>query len=435
MIFKECNRILSRLDKLKLKGIENYSVKGLTFRLIYMYKCGYLKAQPVLKHIGMMFLRCMTDRNHIEGNGNILCYCSRPMTAIRSDHLTNFFRVTDLLDSKVLMYGTKLEKITFKRIKTLALPFIWNYQLKKCISDRGLRWWIVRDIYSGYHDLLEFQAYESKKKLDAKGILLLEETIASSQFLETYFRRRNLLCTGMMHGMSAADRQSGYYMANWHSDYLLAYSRYGAEMIKEAGGYKGNLVIAGMYQFIGLNLTQREINSIHAIGVFLDGSIGDEVRRMNLRMINLVIEACEGARIKIYVKLHPSNSMDDYRYYKENVKDYKNIRFFLKKPSSIEIERRIDMFVCRDTTCLFEAIYQEIPSFVYCDPPGLFSNIDEDIYFASAADLKRHMGKYLDGSQRSITKKIKLYLCGNEDPASAYEDFFFSIGWKKLSLQ
>lgn len=427
MTFQELYPLRESLSQICLKKIEDYDVGKLGFRLLHIY---YIKKsekrETIWKHIAMILARCFTIRNKIEEHkeGKVICYCSRPMVTGRPDHLQNFLRVINLLENKTVMVGTAIEGITLKNIKTLLLPFVWDMQLRKVVQDKYLRVILVRNIYSAYIDFLEYRNYEKKKSSKPVGLLLLEETIPSAMLLAEYFQKQGRKTAVLQHGLYAASEQMKYYLSNWGCDYMLAYSKYSVDLLEEVGNYPGEIHILGMYQYIGQTLEERNIEKAERIGIFLDGFAIEK----NLEMINIVVEACKNTKRKIYIKLHPSSDEKEMEIYKQKIDMSNIVGIYSKKPVSIELEKNIDVMVCRNTTCFVEAVFQKIPAFIY-NKESIYKGIKANIYFNSKEELSILFSKVEDGSIKERLEFLKIYLCGPTEPEVTYSQFFYELGW------
>lgn len=429
MELHEVYKLRNKLDTVSLSRLESIKTGQLCFWPIYLYNIlDFQKGQNVFTHMLMMVARCLTRRNKIsiKGSGDILCFCSRPMVIERNDHLQNFLKVTNLIKNTTIVIGANIEGFLLRHVFTLILPFVWNHQLKRVLKDSDFRWMLIRNIYSAYMDLLEFIDYQKKSGIELKGVLLLEETVPSSQLLLQYLQPKIETSVVLSHGLYAASEKIEYYMTNWCCDYMIVYSQYAIDLLNKIGQYPGEMRALGMYQYIGQEMREGSVNRTEKIGVFLDYPQFKE----NLEMIKIVTDLCKNTNKKIYIKLHPSCSMRELAYYKENI-DMSNVEgIYHQVPTSLDLEKMIDIFIGRNTTCFIESIYQKIPAFIYNKYPCVYEDISKDICFDSEDKLKDLFSRVENGGYNQILDMMKEYVCGKSDPRIAYTEFFAGLGWE-----
>lgn len=417
----------AKLDKIQLDGLEEYPLARTLSRLLYdVFVFQQNPKHPMIVQIMAIVARGITNRVEFKknGDGSIICYCARPMAINRADHLNNFNKVANLITNRTLMVGVALQGLTFRRLKYLVLPLKWYKKLKKVTEDRGLRMVMIRELFSAYSDFLEYEQYG--KSTQICGFLTLEEQNTSSQLLIQKLKKEGIPTVVLMHGAYDADSYTEYYIKTWGCDYIISYSPASTSWLEKVGGYPGEVRELGMYHYIDSEFANKNYENADRIGIFFDGPNSNDV---NMEMVETVVSACLDTDKKIYIKIHPSCSSDYVESCKAHIKSPNVVEIFHKTPQSIEIENMVDIVICRNSTCLFEAIYQKIPTFRFNKGEMHYIDMDSGLFFSTSEELKKRIKQVENRELDVVLEQRKYHLCGSDNPKLRYKQFFKELNW------
>lgn len=375
--------------------------------------------------IRLILVRCFCKLYVMEksGTGSPVVFLSRNTTSMRKDHLNNTRKVCSLIENKTIIYGKRFAGFTLLNLNTLHYPLVWNAQLKRFVKEKKLRWQVIENTYFDYLDFLEYLRFEKKHLLNPDGLILLSETHSVSQFMGQYFKNRKKTTVALMHSLMSKGSLEKMEVYNSMCDYLLSYSPFATDKAeaKAYDRYKKGIYELGMIQFIKSGIRNRNIRKVHKMGIYLDS---------NLRMIQTALDAVKDMDIEVYVKCHPSSTAEQIKYWQRNIRSNSGITFYSTEVLSLKLEKTTDIMILRNTNCLMEGVYQQIPVFIYNLEPVDFKGLPENIYFSSAEELKEQIRCVQNGELKEPMQKLKEYMCGAQNPDVSYKEFFNSLGWK-----
>lgn len=430
----EFYEILDRINEIQLLGLSDFRIGQVNSQMLYMH---YMENRDTIQYkrdvVKRIIFRCFTKLYKVEimGKAQTVFFVARNNSAFRKDHLENVRKAANLLKNRALVYGTVNEGHTLKRVYTLVLPVIWAVQLHKKIKSWLLCWQMSSNTYFDYIDYLEFKEYEKNYYPNAEGVVLLSETHPASQFVGQYYKNKGNTTVALMHSLMSKGNVERMLVYNSICDYIISYSEYATKMaeLRLYDRYKKGIYELGMLQFINSKLEKRKITTVKRIGVFLDGMSGKSLHS-NLKMIQIAIDSFQDKDVEIFVKCHPSATCEEIDFWKSNIVSERAVNFYTTEVLSLELEKSTDVMILRNTNCFMEGIYQCIPTFIFNMEPVDFKNIPEDIFFSSSEELSGQIKKISTGEMERVLDRLRVYLCGNDNPEFYYKSFFGDLGWE-----
>lgn len=429
----ELYELIEKYNTIKLKNIEEFKIGQVNSLYLYNYFIDKRESEYSWYRIVRSFLlRCFSKLYKFEkyGNGSPIVFVARNNSGSRKDHLNNTRNVCTLLNNKTIVYGKRFIRLTIVNICTLFYPLSWNRTLKKIEKNTRFRWGLIANTYFDYLDFLEYLRFERKNHMDPSGLVLLSETHPVSQFMGQYFKNRKRTTVALMHSLMSKGDKEKMEVYNSMCDYLISYSPFATDKAdaKAYDRYIKGIYELGMIQFVRSNLKLREISKINTIGIYLDG-MGEKSIQSNTNMIQTTLDAFQNTEKRIYVKCHPSNTLEQIEYFKKNIRTEHDIPFYRTEVLSTDLEKTTDLMILRNTNCLLEGIYQQIPTFIFNMEPVDFKGLPVDIYFSSAEELQKLVEKTENNEMREPLKRLKEYMCGVDNPDHNYKKFFNDLGW------
>lgn len=430
-INSEYARLMDEMNCIRLKDIENIKIGSLLYFYFENLQFGVQNNWSVIKNFIWIIARTFTIRTEMEGDVSAekWFYCSRPLAAYRPDHLENMRKVSNVIESYFMVWETNRVRLSFFKVKYILCMMNWNHQLKKLLTDRNMRWTVLRTIYSARLDCLDMQHLAKGGR--PKVLTVMEETTPSSQFIINWAKQNGCKTVVLQHGFYQKTNKLSYYLQNGICDYMVLYSKAQEKIVQACGGYVGQVKCLGMHQFVDMTSPSLDsgVENKNTIGVFLNPSLAR--REENKRLLSLVNLACLNVGMDIIVKLHPSDSNNDEHFYQQFIDEKLLKKIICKEETSLQIMKQIDVMVCVESTSYLESVSQKIASFLYvdCEWKGerAFNELPYDVYFDNEEKLERLILSRNDTIRKKEIECLREYLCGSQDPREEYKHFFEAI--------
>ena len=85
------------------------------------------------------------------------------------------------------------------------------------------------------------------------------------------------------------------------------------------------------------------------------------------------------------------------------------------------------MILCRNTTCIAEGLFQNIPTYIFENGDVWFKELPENLYFRSSEDVIDIINQCIEGKVADIVKVAKVFVCGDSNPFKAHQEFFLLL--------
>lgn len=440
--------IVKKLNEASLKGLEEFPVGDVLRLGINLYeKEGKLKQHSTIDVILRCCYFCVFNHTHfyIRGNGETLFFFGRDQGSVRMDHLRRLKKASQLLKNVSFSYGRRNGKLHGKSVllmfRNLFYVFMWKKKLCQVIRDRNMVLWLLHRLSEGFNSYCETMHALDKQKIIIKNLVISIDCHVSAQMIIRHMTSVGVCSIEFMEGLPldfSKDNSFGRIAIPPLADCLVSYGEYASKnrlsTLKE-GVYPKGIYNIGPFEFIGK--TKKRIltgkNSI-CVGVFTDGIFGvDEkkksfLKQTNLEMIRMTLDACSGKNYSVYIKCHPGADVQEIEYYKSNIDTNLIEGIYARERDSEELIEKTSVVVLRETSCLIECLYLDVPVIIYGKKPLLRDDIPFDIYFNNGKEELHLIEEIVRGEFNERIAEMKEYMCGVGDVTQNYRDFFRKLG-------
>lgn len=277
-------------------------------------------------------------------------------------------------------------RIDFKGIKKRLKIFVDNLKVFKnlSLSKRIFlcqRLIVVKEVI----DLLdEYKIFDSRKKL-----LIFQEHDTVSNTVIQKAHISGLKVVSPQHSSPIYNNRDFFqvFFDAFSCDYKLLWNEFTKRQFTAAGINEEKLYVVGNTKKLKSekNFISEAVNN--KFGILLDWPKGENAVDYNIKLIELANKIAEKYACGFYVKLHPVDSVENYKGLINNT--YGEV---LDKTTSMEqFENMVDFSVAHNTSAIIDLIYDEKTVFVYRMEKS-FPVITDDIY--NFNDIEEFIDKY-----------------------------------------
>ncbi len=373
------------------------------------------------------FGRCFVNSHSyvLNGNGDILFYLSGILSN-RQDVRQIFNNLSNLTENRMVICEEQKYIFDVRGICFLFMPFLWNTKLKKIIKNRAIRWNAIRVLLNGLISNDEIERIVRKTKITPVSLITYEDFTPESHILTQKFNELEKKTTVIAHGAYSVSINVKEKFKYIHSQTMIVYSPYQEYVFRKTGTFKGKVISIGMPQFIGKTQRKNRINK-KTVGVFLTG--GEIFRDSDEKLIEIAVFFCTLNNCDLIVKMHPGEKEELRQHYLKLIDDRCKSKVIISAESASDVEDQIDLMLCgiKDntfTSCVSEGAFLGIP--VYLISFGENTDIEQPIKDIIAND-NNELQKLIEKNNDDVQKELRKYLCGEDDPAQKFKNYFDSL--------
>lgn len=362
-------KILKIIDKCRFLGFDGYSISKVLTIPTKEVVIGERKCPPFFKVVRQVLVDVFSDGYSYDFSSikdcHVVLFYSH-LHAQRADYVRFMETVASTTDNAMLFTGSVLKgrekKIHFDlcSLKTIPLCISWLLTLKRNKIERKYYSTYLIDLVQMYrwkNILLKNIGYIST----IKSMVSIFDAREYENIFTQFCNSQGIVTATLQHGHFGKRgylNSISYYLdiayAGFVSDYFLAWGQYSKENAIEAGVESGRIVKCGCPDFI--NPVPVECKGVD-VGVLFDGDIN--AKEDNLEMLRIALELLEKEDSKVKVKLHPSDSIDNYR----NRINAEKVELFVG--SIREFAEQVSFVICCNTSALIQLLAIGVDVFRY----------------------------------------------------------------------
>ena len=362
--------IEDRINQLKFKECENILVGDILHYALNETR----NFKNGLKDITYIFLKTALHQTYsidVRGAGKTIALFSSSYSE-RDDHFIAFKNVTSLIDNGILIETGK-ENISLTNLKYLYLLFFWNNTLKKEVKKFGKRMFCLRCLFQAFTDYYYVESQIIEKHIRPVNLLVYCDVMPVDCFFVQKFRNANHQTVTLQHGTFALSVNAWAYERS-KSDYFLVDSKASEVDARKVNCKAKTMIVGSPFQFNRKTIVISGQYKSDKIGIIMNSS--NDPYEDNISMICIVQEYCKRNKKKMYIKLHPSNNLEDY----EKIIDYTVVLKVYSSDISIEdFANLIDIAIISKSTVFKTMISFDKPAILFVRDGydyNVFSNTD-----------------------------------------------------------
>lgn len=358
------------------------------------------------------------------GNPDTLFLMSSIWYKNRKDLIASFNNVANLVNNKLLIELSDSNTfLGLQMVKHMRLPLQLDKALRKTITDYKCRWFYISLLYSIFINYKYFEAICRKHNFVINNLVTNCDIDDKNYYYVSVFNKHKKTTVALQHGVFS----SCYYAENLiesKSKYFFAHNQYCIDEGLKAGYKGGQMIITGMPSYV----TMRPVAPVaeykkEKIGFVFDGELFHE---NNHNAIGMLQNYAKRKGIKLYFKLHPSETINDY---KDDL-DFDVIeKCYTTEISLIDFAKEIDVAIISNSSALSEILSLKKPCFIIYNKSlvDIYSNAPS-FRFSTEEELEHLINSINCPAFVKDMEKMNSYFCWPNNTATNYIKAFNSLG-------
>ena len=370
----------------------------------------------------------------------------------RKDLSVNFNHAANLVKNKLVIEPSHRNNfLGFQMIKHLKLPLKLDKALREAIPEYKSRWFYISILYNIFISYKYYENICQKHSFNINKLVSNCDVDDRSYYYVSIFNKENKTTVTLQHGIFC-DRFLTMNFLESKSKYFLTHNQYTIDEGVSAGYSGGKMIVTGVLSHIPLSaetksaenpksdifsatgflpeaicqhsiVNKNPTNNIPKIGYIFDGVLFD---KNNLNNLEILQEYAKTKGIKLYLKLHPSKELKDYR----NRLDSDLIeKCYTNDISIIDFAKKVDVIIISNSSALSEILSLKKTCFI------IYGKGLVDVYhnapafrFSSVEELDKLIGSIGSPAFFKDFEKMLSYFCCSGSIAENYQKVFNSLG-------
>ena len=308
---------LQQVSEIRFSGLEQYASDRLLAVQTWNYYTDKFESHRFIRILWKCFSRGYIY-NFEEKKGRILFFYSH-VHSDRSDYLDFFSRVASCTKDSYIVKGYP-KKLSFNILflRNLFYVYKWKKALLPLKVNRVYEEMIILTLLRciNWKDIIK----SNKKVLSQySGVVTVFDILPEEYMLVLFFKNHNLPSATLQHGhfmkkqwISNDSFTTGFAFHYSLSDYFLAWGELTKQYAIESGMEAKRIKLLGCPRFIDYVPIERNEDacSQKVFGLLLEGGNGTIIERFNTEMITICTHFARKNGLKLFIKKHPSWSID-----------------------------------------------------------------------------------------------------------------------------
>lgn len=418
-------------ENLTIKGLEEYNIKKLLFNETFYVQD--LSWKSVIKNyiVTIMFDLNFRTQIDIEHKNDELVLLSSKWN--RKDHDDYWDKICSCFSENTRISFADRRNSWRDVFKYFSFPNMFRNIKSARTIKRSLK-----DIKNKKHrnflvnKLLQMEKLDrilKETKLKPKVAMCFFDSGFYENLAMQFFKNRGAITVTNQHGQPVFkswdyDRMNQSQILNFKCDYFLAKGEFSRKQFVKAGFDENRVIVIG--SFNNVKGYQRSYDIRNAFCTFLNCVALPNAKELNDKLLKITVELSERLNSKFYIKLHPSDSIENYQTFKHD-----NLLKIIERDMSIpEISEVIDFGLYNESAIFLDLLNNKTRAYRWDN--GVFFPLVEnnDDVFADSNDIEKKVNEWLeqpDSDKDDYFDRVSAYYNGNGNAPQNIKKFIDNL--------
>lgn len=384
-------------ENLTIKGLEEYNIKKLLFNETFYVQD--LSWKSVIKNyiVTIMFDLNFRTQIDMERKNDELVLLSSKWN--RKDHDDYWDKICSCFPENTRISFADRRNSWRDAFKYFSFPNMFRNIKSARTIKRSLK-----DIKNKKHrnflvnKLLQMEKLDrilKETKLKPKVAMCFFDSGFYENLAMQFFKNRGAITVTNQHGQPVFkswdyDRMNQSQILNFKCDYFLAKGEFSRKQFVKAGFSEKQIVVNGSFNNVGGY--KRSYDEKKVFGTFLNCVALPGAKEANRSLLEITTNLSEQFGLKFYIKLHPSDSLENYSSIKHNGL----IKIITNDMSISEVAEKIDFGVLNESGVYLDLLNYKVRSFRWDNGIEFPLIEDEHSLFTDITGLKKIVKKWMN---------------------------------------